>query len=475
MKNLGRAVAALLLSACPAYAGEVPSSLLAVAAPLLDVEEYRATPSDASAQPPAVPGLDPTDVAAELNQPTNLEPVPGRPTRSEDEAAELEPRGDDAEEEAEEEDVEGLETLLGEPWHQLGPISAEYFYTGEAFNNTRGGISTKGATRYRGNLDLALRLDTAAANWWDGGELYVYMQQSQGTTLTPEFVGDGQFYSNIDTSPKHQWLTQLGEYWYGHTFGDETLIVRAGRHDPNNDFAFADLGSDFINSSFVTLPNVMMPFWPCQTLGVTALFQPNEKWRLGGAVNDQGRDIGQWWASTTSRGMFFIAQADYLPFADREEAPLTIIRGGAWGSSSDTVAVDGNGVFENNYGFYATIDRMLVTEEESDDQGLGLFFQYCWAPSDRNQVEQGIGGGLIYTGLLQGRNVDTCGVGCSQIQFSPELEAITGQDFEIATEVFYKARLNDWFSIIPDLQYITSPSGFYSDAMVAGLRFEVNL
>jgi len=236
---------------------------------------------------------------------------------------------------------------LGEAWHQLGPISAEYFYTGVVFNNTRGGISTKGATRYRGNLDLALRLDTAAANWWDGGELYVYMQQSQGTTLTPDFVGDVQSYSNIDTIPKHQWLTQL--------------------------------------------------------------------------------------------------------------------------------AVDGNGVFENNYGFYATIDRMLVTEEESDDQGLGLFFQYCWAPSDRNQVEQGIGGGLIYTGLLQGRDVDTCGVGCSQIQFSPELEALTGQKSEIATEVFYKARLNDWFSIIPDLQYITSPSGLYSDAMVAGFRFEVNL
>ena len=226
MKNLGRAVAALLLSAFPAYAGEVPPSSLTAEASLLDVEEYSTTPTDASAQPLDVPGLDPTDVAAELNQPTNLEPVPGRPTRSEDEAAELEPRGDDAEEEAEEEEVEGLETLLGEQWHQLGPISAEAFYTSEVFNNTRGGISTKGATRYRGNLDISLRLDTAAANWWDGGELYVYMQQSQGTTLTPQFVGDGQFYSNIDTSPKHQWLTQLGEYWYVRFGGDAQNLLR---------------------------------------------------------------------------------------------------------------------------------------------------------------------------------------------------------------------------------------------------------
>lgn len=171
--------------------------------------------------------------------------------------------------------------------------------------------------------------------------------------------------------------------------------------------------------------------------------------------------------------MFVLAQADYLPIADREGTPFTIIRGGVWGTSSDTEAVDATRDFENNYGFYTTIDFMLFTEEHSKDQGLGVFFQYCWAPSDRDQVDQGIGGGVVYTGLLEGRDGDTWGVGCSQIQFSPELEAITGQASEIATEAFYKARLNDWFSIALDLQYISRPSGIYRDAMVAGFRFEV--
>ncbi|WP_442483035.1 carbohydrate porin [Aeoliella sp. SH292] len=472
IQNLGRAVAAFLLSACPAYASEVPSSSLAIQGPLLNVEEYSAIPSGSSVQLSQLLRLARTDVTTEPNPAATLGVVPGRPNRPEDETAELEPQGDDANEEADE-DAEELQTLLGERWHELGPFSAQYLYTGEVFNNTRGGISTKGATRYRGNLDLELRMDTAMANWWDGGEFYVYMEQSQGTTLTSDFVGDSQYYSDLDTSPKPQWLTQLGEYWYGHTVGDDVLVVRVGRYDPNNDFAFADLGGDFINSSFETLPNVPMPFWPFQTLGVTALFQPHEKWRLGGSVNDQGRDVGQWWMSTTNRGMFFIAQADYLPFAGPEDAPLTIIRGGAWGSSSDTEAVDATRVFENNYGFYATIDLKIFTEKKSEDQGLGVFVQYCWAPSDRNQVDQGIGGGLVYTGLLQGREADTCGIGCTQILFSDELEVITGQESEIATEVFYKARLNDWFSLTPDLQYITRPGGIYRDAMVAGFRFEV--
>jgi porin len=299
------------------------------------------------------------------------------------------------------------------------------------------------------------------------------MQHSHGTTLRPEFTGDSQYYSSIDTGPKSQDLTQLGEYWYQHIFGEDLLSVRMGPHDPNNEFAFADLGGDFINSSFLTLPNIPMPYWPFQTMGVSSMFQPSAKLRLGGGAFDQGRDIGQWWASTASRGMFYIAQADYMPFADREDAGLTILRGGCWYSSSDTFAVDESGVFADNYGFYATVDKTLYLEADSTDQGLGAFFQYSWAPPERNQVDQAIGAGLVYTGLLPGRDKDSCGGGFTTIEFSPELGL--GDLSENAAEVFYKARLTSWMSIIPDLQYIARPSGIYPDALAAGIRFEVTL
>jgi porin len=378
----------------------------------------------------------------------------------------------DEEDEDEGEDVAA--TLFAEHWHQLGPISAEYLYTGEAFNNARGGISTKGATRYRGNFDLTLKLDTEKANWWSGGEVFVYAQQSHGRTLSQNFVGDGQYYSNIDTSPKPQQLTQLGEYWYQHKFADEALSIRFGRQDANADFAFADLGGDFINSSFVTLPNIPMPFWPFQTLGVSSLYQANEKLRLGGGAYDSGRNLGQWWVDTTSRGMFFLGQADYQPFADQEEARLTLIRLGAWYSSSDTVAVDGNRNYEGNYGFYATVDQMLFAEEEDPEQGLGAFLQFSWAPANRNQVPRNYGGGLLYRGLIAGREKDTLGAGFTLIEFSSVLQAQTGQTYENAVELFYKARLRDWLAVQPDLQYIARPYGFQRDALVVGVRFEAN-
>lgn len=412
----------------------------------------------------------PSDESTTKPKIVNSSDAAGESDAVEAESAE-EAESDDAEEETDE-DVAA--TLFAEYWHRVGSISAEYLYTGEVFNNTRGGISTNGATRYRGNFDLTCKLDTEKANWWTGGEVFVYLQQSHGETLSQNFVGDGQYYSNIDTSPKPQQLTQLGEYWYQHKFADDALSIRLGRQDANAEFAFADLGGDFLNSSFVTLPNIPMPFWPFQTLGVSGLYQANEQLRLGGGAYDSGRNLGQWWVDTTSRGMFFIGQADYQPFADQEESRLSLIRLGAWYTSSDTNAVDGSRSFEGNYGFYAAFDQMLCTEADDAEQGLGAFFQFSWAPGDRNQVPLGYGAGLLYRGLLEGRDEDTVGAGFTLIEFSSVLKAQTGQTYENAVELFYKAQLRDWLTVQPDMQYIARPFGFQRDALVVGVRFEAN-
>lgn len=365
-------------------------------------------------------------------------------------------------------------TLLDDRWHQWGPITGEYIYTGEGFQNCRGGISTRGATRYRGNLDAILTLDTGKANWWEGGELFVYMQHSHGQTLSADFVGDGQLYSSIDTSPHPQDLTRLGEYWYRHTFDEETLAVKAGRLDASADFAFADLGGDFLNASFIVLPNVPLPYWGFQTLGVSSVYQVDERLSLAGGAYDHGQDRGHWWVTTASRGMFFIGQMEYRPWAECEDAPLTILRLGTWFTNSDAVAHDESHIHEANYGFYGTIDRMLFAERDDAEQGLGAFCQCSWAPADRNQIDQHYGAGLVYRGLIPLRDADTMGIGFTLVRFSADLGELTGQTSENAIELFYKARLREWLAVQPDMQYIARPSGLERDALVVGLRFEAS-
>jgi porin len=184
---------------------------------------------------------------------------------------------DDAAEEA----AADIAGWLPDHWHAWGPLTAECLYTGEAFDKLRGGIpNTDNTARYRGNLDVTLTLDTAAADWWDGGEVFVYLQHAHGTTLTPHFVGDGQYYSNIDTGPKAQDLTQLGEVYYKQNW-DDAAWFKIGKQDANADFAFADLAGDFLNSSFATIPNVPLPFWPFQTFGAAASRQVDATCRVG--------------------------------------------------------------------------------------------------------------------------------------------------------------------------------------------------
>lgn len=382
--------------------------------------------------------------------------------------------GEEAAEMAGDEDSESS-TILGPKWHEVGPCSFEYLYTNEVFNNTHGGLRTRGATRYRGNFDLTMRIDFERANLWSGGEVFVYMNNSHGRTLTGEFVGDGQCYSNIDTAPKPQDLTQLDEYWYRHHLDDDRLTVTIGKQDANADFGFADLGGDFVNASFTVLPNVPMPFWPFQALGVTGLYQANEKVRLGGGVFDHGRNENQWWVVTTNQGMFYLGQIDWQPLADVENALMTIVRFGSWYTNSDTMAVDGQSVFEGNYGFYVTVDRSLLPEADDPDQGLAAFGQFSWAPPDRNQVDQHFAAGLVYRGLLPSRDIDTVGLGVTQIAFCPDQRELTGQTDETAVELFYKARFGERWAVEPDLQYIARPSGVGNDALVAGVRFEMAL
>ena len=96
---------------------------------------------------------------------------------------------------------EPFDHILPDFLHEYEGISAEYIYTSEVFTVAHGGTTSSNATRYRGNLDLVLTGDTEAMDLWEGGRFFVYGNSYHGQALTGNFVGDAQFYSNIDSMP----------------------------------------------------------------------------------------------------------------------------------------------------------------------------------------------------------------------------------------------------------------------------------
>lgn len=408
----------------------------------------------------------------------------------------LEEEGDKGkDDEKEEEEKPG--GLLGQRLHGRGPIRVEYIYTGEVFNNMRGGISTQNATQYFGLMDLAIHADLEKLGFAPGGKLFIFGENAHGKGLTREYVGDYQWLSNIDTS---QNFTQVSEYWWERSVVDGFITFRLGKQDCNAEFAVVDLGGDFINSSYGFEPTIPMPSYPNASMAAVAFFKLSEKLTFKAGVWD-GVPDGRTWGFSGTGTTFSIFELKLK--WDLEPGLPGDCHAGLWYHSDQfndiTPAVEqvsleafrtrqnkmptpaagmvgimaAGDTYEGNHGFYCGAEQMIWKENKDDKkdvQGFGAFAQYGWAPPDRNPATQYIGAGVVYKGLIPRRDNDTCGLGMGKVYFSDRLPDVGS---ETAIELFYKARLGKYVFVQPDLQYISRPSGIYRDAFVAGMRFQM--
>ena len=88
-------------------------------------------------------------------------------------------------------------------------------------------------------------------------------------------------------------------------------------------------------------------------------------------------------------------------------------------------------------------------------------------------------GGLIYKGLVPGRDNDTTAVQMSYAKYSDKLKesqqsagSTSPQQYEIALEFTHKIMITKWMYMQPDIQYIVQPGGTgnTADAMVIGFQ-----
>lgn len=426
--------------------------------------------NDRSDALPEADGLAGTKQAPETSIPSPELPETERVAEREEEA--------EAEGDAEDEALDGLLGALVP--REFGGVTGEYIYTGEVFMNARGGIATANSTRYRGNLDVVVQVDTQKQQLWDGGRFFIYGQSNHGRSISENYVGDYQLVSNLDPSPKLE-FTQVSEYWYRQDYADGAYGFKAGKQDANADFAYADLGGDFINPSFTMVPTVPLATFPNPGLGLACFCHLHDHALISGGIYDGLPDGGQWgFSGLGDDGCMSLAQLQLNQPEDWGNGLAGTVRIGGWyhsGNRDEIVDDPHPRVLGHNYGVWITADKMLISEtgEDGDEQGLGTLAQFGWAPDDRNEVDQTYAGGVLYRGPIEGRDLDVIGLGATSVLFGTPTRQLTGMTYEIATEVFYKAVLTDFVGLQFDLQYITNPGGLYPDSIAPGVRFEVVL
>lgn len=348
-------------------------------------------------------------------------------------------------------------------------ISLKPTYYGEVFTNAHGGIATKNSTHYEGLLDLLLSVDFEKMQLPIPGRVSLLAQNTHGRGLTQDYIRATQIISNIDSFDN---MTQISELWWEFGLFDNNITIRLGKQDLNTEFLIMDSASDFINSAFGLSPSAGLPSYPNPSPAAVLLtdLTPSLGFKFG--LWDAFRSNGNGIFSRNGAALF-ISELEYKYTTPSSQLPGQISVGMTYETSGNVPA----GTIPRAFGFYIQFEQLLFREAnstESKPQGLSFFAQHFPTNTSGNSPfpaipEDGLAG-FTYTGLLRGCDDDVAGVGVGWVKLEQG-----GTDQELMVELFYKAKVNSTMTIQPDIQYINTPSGIHPDALLVGIRVQLDL
>lgn len=383
------------------------------------------------------------------------------------------------------------ETLTGDwnglrsQWEAQG-ILLETFYTVEAWRNTRGGIDR--ATATLDNLDITLTVDADHLLGWKDGIFFFYALGNHGGSPS-EHVGDMQGISNIDAPD----TVKLYEAWYEQRFGangERSLLF--GLYDLNSEFDVIPSGGLFINSSHGIGPD----FSQSGENGPSIFPTTSLALRFSTEVGEQGYFLAGVWDGVAGNpndahgthillgaddGLLMVAEAGLiLPGSlEDDERPDTKLAFGHWRYSGEFADVlDDTVQRKGNQGSYVLGEYAVSREAGDPRQGLSIFVRFGVANDAINPIARYQSLGMVYTGLLAGRDGDQLGLAIARAENGNKYRAASGLEAsETNVELSYRAPVLPWLVVQPDIQYVVNPgtNPARDNALVVGMRVEVAL
>ncbi len=380
----------------------------------------------------------------------------------------------------------GDPTAPGPP--AAGAPSSEFAFTAsyiaDALANLEGG--RRAGERYVDQLRVSAAYDGAASGR-NGLTAVVSLEHHNGSSFSGDLVGDAQVVSDVDLPPE-AW--RLYEAWAQQTLLNGRAGVKGGIVDLNNTFDVQETAALFLNSSHGIGPDLSQTglngpsINPTPALGVTAFWRPAPGWaaQLGlfdGVAGDP-EDLRRFVAIELSArgGALAIGQVE------RRWGNALRLEAGAW---AYTAAFDALGRFDpagvpirvhGNAGVYGLAEGRLLAGRGAQGGGLSGWVRIGSANGDINRIASYLGAGLVYTGIVPGRDKDQAGLAIARAGFGAPARraALLGGselgDSETTLEATYRWVLTDWLSLQPDLQYVVHPGGdpALGNALVVGLR-----
>ncbi len=357
-------------------------------------------------------------------------------------------------------------------WMEERGVTFEAIYMTDVLQKMYGGIQkSKYPIKSLGVLDAAIILDTKKMGLWKDGTLTLRLQNSNGNGLNGSYIGAYQYINAYESDP----FIHLAEYWYEQGLFDNLVQIKLGKQDACYDFMTLDLATNFMNNSHAFfMPNVPLPSYPDQALGLVAKVNPTEwlslrtGWYDG---NARGGTLGFDTAFGKNKASFLIQEIGIRH--NRKNMPGTILAGG-WLHTGHVEEIGTGNMRAQTLGWYFETEQMLWKENKNnfeDNQGLYAMGQVSMAPENRVEASKYYGAALMYKGLFKNRDEDILGIGTAIAQFSPKLKNVDYRSGgENIIEGFYKVQLTKWLSLQPVVQFIHRINGQNTNACTIGVR-----
>jgi porin len=370
---------------------------------------------------------------------------------------------------------------------EAGGLSLKLSTTQAYQDVARGGLSTHDrAGRYAGRYDLAIETDLEKMARLKGASAYISAVGGWSEGADPESVGS-LLGVNGNVMGDHSIL--LKEFWFNQNLLEDRVRLRIGKIDltggfecrkcsvafDNNAYANSEK-SQFLNCGLVNNPTI--PF-PGMTLGAVLLIHVTPDWYVAAAAADANGRVGVVDTAFEDPTRFFsIYETGYIAEWPSDKGHrLGTYRVGFWNDPRSKERFDETGSTNRDGGFYASLDQMLLKENDDPDdtQGLGAFARLGLADPEINPIRFFWSTGVQYQGLAPGRDADVLGFGmaCSHLSDEPGAGFTAAQ--ETVFEAYYNIEVTPWLHVSPDVQFIANPGGLHEtrDATVVGVRLHI--
>ena len=289
------------------------------------------------------------------------------------------------------------------PKEEEKAVKLSLLYSAELWDNVSGGIKQGQSTI--NNFDASIAIDGGKTFGWDGSGFLLDTFYARSGNLR-NFTGATQQTSAYETDTGN--FFRVYQAWYDQKLNDDQTSVLIGLYDLNTEFDTIESSQLFFNSGFgfdTTFDQTGLngpSTYPDTSLSLRVRQKIDEVFSLQAAVLDGVPDDPNHPTSTSiefsgNKGALLVGELDYIPTDDTKALLGYWYYTARFNELGSTYLQQQTG----NQGAYIGIGQTLY--EPKEGQKLDGFLRIGVANSTINEFGKSLDGGLVYTGLIEGR------------------------------------------------------------------------